>query len=139
MIESITLNLFKKYRFSSVVGMMLRDIHGILNPSAELKMSLKEFRLKHSAELKSQVEKFIVPQPIIFLAKRYLTRLVHLGKNKKDNHNHRRMTLSYYQLTREIKYHQKIKQCPEDFKLSKAWVQSIVYEYFPELSLKLNQ
>jgi len=110
-IEALIVNLHSEGLSSAMIGLKLRDQHGI--PSVKLATGKTVAQI-----LKDNKIKIDIPEDLSNLMKRVVVLQRHLRDNPKDEHNRRGLALMEARIRRLAKYYKKKGILPETWKYS---------------------
>lgn len=110
-IEALIVNLHSEGLSKAMIGMKLRDQHGI--PSVKLATGKTVAQI-----LKDNKIKIDIPEDLSNLMKRIVVLQRHLRDNPKDEHNRRSLALMEARIRRLAKYYKKKGILPETWKYS---------------------
>jgi small subunit ribosomal protein S15 len=110
-IESAVVELHKEGNSTALIGLKLRDSHGIPNVKLMTGKSITEILAENDF-------KFKLPEDISNLMRRAVGLSEHLMENPKDLHNKRAMQLTEAKIRRLERYYKKTGIIPEKWKYS---------------------
>jgi len=118
-VEEIISQLSKEGNSSAMIGMILRDKHGV--PDARLvtgeRISKTVSRLNEGSNY---------PEDLMSLMRRALRLIDHLSQNGKDLHNSRQLELCESKIRRLSKYYKRTKQLDSDWTYKRAQLRLMV-------------
>ena len=109
-VEKLVLKYAKEEKSSSQIGMILRDKYGINNVKVVAGKSIMAI-LKENNLAKQ------LPEDLLSLIRKLIDVKAHLEKNRQDKTAKRGLLLTSSKVRRLIKYYQKSKRLPADWKL----------------------
>lgn len=115
-VEALVVKYAKEGYPPSMIGILLRDQHGIPLVKEITGKSIKEILKEHN--LLSQV-----PEDLVNLLERARRMRVHLGKHRGDRSNRHRLQLVEAKIHRLVKYYKRIGELPAD------WTPQLTYTY----------
>jgi len=108
-IEALVVKLGKKGVSPGLIGITLRDQHGI--PNVELVTGKKVTDILEENGMKPKY-----PEDLLNLIKKAVKIRKHLEENKKDYHSKRGLELTESKIRRLVKYYRRTKKLPEDWR-----------------------
>ena len=118
-IEMLIVKLAKEGNSASKIGIILRDTYGV--PNVKL---LTEKKITEILEEKKLTKK--IPEDLISLIKRVSNLRKHLEENKKDMSALRGLQITESKIKKLVKYYQKQKKIPVDWKYDRRKVSLFV-------------
>jgi small subunit ribosomal protein S15 len=111
-VEKLVLKYKKEGKSTSEIGMILRDKYGVPSVKAITKKRINDILEENN--LKREI-----PEDLLNLIHRLIALKTHLEKNHKDQTAKRGLLLTDSKIRRLIKYYQKSKRLPSDWKLNR--------------------
>ena len=118
-IEALIVELAKKGYGPSMIGIILRDQYGI--PNVRTITGKKITQIMKESDVYPEF-----PEDLMSLFKKAVNLYEHLKKHKSDKHSRRGYQLLESKIRRLIKYYQRKKRIPKDFKFDIEKVKLIV-------------
>ncbi len=109
-VEKLVIKFSKAGKTASEIGMILRDSYGINSVKALTEKKISEILVEHNVVRK-------LPEDLLALIKRMIEVKQHLEKNHKDQSARRGMLLTNSKIKRVVKYYQRTKKIPAEWKL----------------------
>ena len=115
-VEALVVKYAKEGHPPSMIGILLRDQHGIPLVKEITGKSIKEILKEHN--LLSQV-----PEDLASLLEKARRMRVHLSKHRGDRYNRHRLQLVEAKIHRLVKYYKRVGELPPD------WTPQLTYAY----------